>query len=113
MKALLGTSLQIEEEKASDGGAAGVEDNMTATGEVSAHDKSGTLSANPNKTPAVDASESNAPGTKNQDTVSKEPTKSRLSTMNRSESKGSIGGGVLPERDNIDNDFKPDIIKLW
>ena len=114
MKALLGTSLQIEEEKASDGGAAGAgEDIMTATGEVSAHDKSGTLSANPNKTPAVDASESNAPGTKNQDTVSKEPTKSRLSTMNRSESKGSIGGGVLPERDNIDNDFKPVIIKLW
>ena len=32
--------------------------------------------------------------------------------MNKSESKASIAG-VVPERDNIDNDFKPVIIKLW
>ena len=34
--------------------------------------------------------------------------------MNRSDSKGSLSGAAtLPERDNIDNDFKPVIIKLW
>lgn len=32
--------------------------------------------------------------------------------MNKSESKASIAG-VVPERDNIDGDFKPVIIKLW
>ena len=56
LKALQGE--QEEEKEEADG--EGVEQ-LAATGEVSVNDKSGTLSANPNKTPAgADPSESNA-----------------------------------------------------
>lgn len=116
MKSLLGVSLQTEEVVEEEAAAAGEEQNEAATGAVSVNDKSGTISANLNKTPAGDASESNPQNTRQQQesVVSKEPTKSRLSTMNRSDSKGSLSGAAgLPERDNIDNDFKPVIIKLW
>lgn len=56
LKALQGDQEEEKEEAAGEG-----EDQMAATGEVSVNDKSGTLSANPNKTPAgADPSESNA-----------------------------------------------------
>ena len=53
-------ALQGEEEEKEEAAGEG-EEQFAATGEVSVNDKSGTLSANPTKTPAgADQSESNA-----------------------------------------------------
>ena len=64
MKALLGASLQTEEIADEEAAANAEEQNEAATGAASVNDKSGTLSANPNKTPAGDASESNPQNTR-------------------------------------------------
>ena len=101
MKAALGDGASISKEEDGDGSIKGEDEAMRATGDLSQQDKTQKSTLKP--TPAE-------PETRN-DPLSKEQTKSRLSTMGRSASATSIAH--VAERDNIDNDFKPVIIKLW
>ena len=86
---------------------------MRATGEVSANDGKSAAGTSIAPTPAEEKKETTTPATRNkEETMSKEQTKSRLSTMSRNGSQKSMIPQA-PERDNLDGDFKPVIIKLW
>ena len=105
MRAMVGTEKGEEEIEAS------VKEEMGATGELSNAGEKSAAGATTTGKPTP-AEETNNPNTRNMETPSKLGTKSHMSTMQRSASQGSIGN-ALPDRDNIDGDFKPVIIKLW